>query len=163
MVLSSLRFQRLTDTAYWFVLYFAGWGLLSGGDGWGFGLLCAMLAAWVSLALGLRPFYLRLRYLPHFLFFFLCEVAAGAWDVARRAMLPRTSLAPALVTYPLRCGHPQVRLLLSAMVGLLPGTWASHFDDRLLYLHVLDQHQDWRRQVEKMERQLARLFGADIS
>lgn len=150
-------------TAYWLMLYAALWLILAGGAGLGFGAVCVLLATWLSLALGLQPLYLKLFYLPHFVFFFMREVVAGAWDVARRALHPRVPIAPALVSYPLGCANPRVRLLLSAIVGLLPGTWASHFDDQFLHLHVLDQRQDWRASVAEMERQLARLLGADLT
>lgn len=163
MIRHSPRFQRLDQTVYWLVVYAALWVILSGGAGWGFGTVCVLLATWLSLALRLQPLYLNLLYLPHFLCFFFYEVAIGAWDVARRALHPGVPVNPALVTYPLRCAHPQVRLLLSAMVGLLPGTWASHFDDQLLYLHVLDERQAWQDSVAQMERHLARLVGGTVT
>lgn len=163
MIRVSPRFQRLGQTVYWLVAYSGVWAVLSGGTGWGFGLACVLLATWVSLLLRLQPLYLNVLYLPRFLVFFFSEVAIGAWDVARRALHPRVPITPALVTYSLRCSHPQVRLLLSAMVGLLPGTWASHFDDRLLYLHVLDGRQKWQDSVARMEHHLARLLGGSIA
>ncbi len=156
-------FQRPGQMLYWLAIYTALWMVLGGGAGLEFGAACVLAATWVSLTLRLRPLYLRLHHLPHFLCFFIYEVAVGAWDVARRALHPRMPVDPALVTYALRCEDSQVRLLLSAMVGLLPGTWASHFDERLLYLHVLDQQQAWQHSVARMEHHLARLLGATLT
>lgn len=156
------RLRRLAPALYWWALFAGVWLIVSGADGWAFGLVCSLLATWVALGLRLQPLYLRFHYLPNFIGFFAYEVAVGAWDVARRALHPRVPLNSALLLYPLRCGDTRVRLMLSAMVGLLPGTWASHFDDQYLHLHVLDQQQSWFESVANMERHLARLLGASV-
>lgn len=157
---SSHSFQQFfTQGCYWFVVYVALWLLLSAGSDWGFGLAFASAATLLSLWLKLPPLGLRLVYLPRFLLFFVYETVLGAWDVARRALHPNLPLDPGWVTYPLRCPNHRVRLLLSAMVGLMPGTLSSHFDGENLYLHVLDQGQDWRTTVTRMETHLAHLLG----
>lgn len=150
----------LLHGGYWLLLYATLWVLLSNAGGWGFGLICALAAAALSVWLRLPPLGLRLLYLPHFLLFFLYETVIGAWDVARRALHPHLPLNPAWVTYELTCANPRVRLLLSAMVGLMPGTLSTHFDDEKLHLHILDQQQNWRAPVAQMEAHLARLLGA---
>jgi multicomponent Na+:H+ antiporter subunit E len=145
------------------LVYVSVWLLLSGADGWAFGLIFALAATVLSLWLRMPFPRLRLLYLPVFLGFFLMEVLLGAWDVARRALHPGMPLDPAWVTHVLKCTDPGVRLALSAMVGLMPGTLASHMDDDTLHLHVLDQSQAWRLPVQKMEMHLARLFGVKHS
>lgn len=152
--------QVLTHGCYWLLLYSALWLLLSGATGWVFGLVCAVAATGLSLWLKLPPPGLRLLYLPHFLLFFLTEILLGAWDVARRALHPKLPLNPAWVIYPLTCTDPRACLLLSAMVGLMPGTLSTHFDEKNLYLHVLDQEQNWHLPIAQMEAHLARLLGA---
>lgn len=149
----------LRHGCYWLLVYAALWVLLSGATGLLFGLTCALAATGLSLWLQLPPLGLRLRYLPRFLFFFFYETLLGAWDVAKRAFHPQLPLDPAWVTYQFDSANPRVRLVLSAMVGLMPGTLATHGDDSTLYLHILDQRQDWRTPVARMEAHLARLLG----
>lgn len=150
----------LRHGTHWLLVYAAVWLLLSGASGWAFGLVCVLAATGLSLWLRLPPLGLRLFHLPPLVGFFLHAVFVGAWDVARRALHPRMPLDPAWVTHACACANPRVRLLLSALVGLMPGTLASHIDEDMLHLHVLDQGQAWRLPVETMETHLARLFGA---
>lgn len=152
--------QLVRHGSYWLLIYGALWLLISDANGLVFGLVCALAATGLSLWLQLPPVGLRLLYLPHFLLFFLTETLLGAWDVARRALHPQLPLDPAWVSYALTCPNPRVRLVLSAMVGLMPGTLSTHVDDKNLYLHILDQRQAWRAPVAKMETHLARLLGA---
>lgn len=150
----------LRQGSCWLLVYVSVWLFLSGADGWVFGMIFALAATVLSLWLGVSLPRLRPLHLPGFLGFFLLEMLLGAWDVARRALHPRVPLEPAWVTYAFKCADPGVRLVLSAMVGLMPGTLASHIDADTLHLHVLDQSQAWRLPVQKMEMHLARLFGA---
>lgn len=149
----------LRHGSYWLLVYAALWVLLSGATGWVFGLMSALAATGLSLWLQLPPLGLRLLYLPQFLLFFSYETLLGAWDVAKRAFHPQLPLDPAWVTYPFNSANPRVRLVLSAMVGLMPGTLSTHFDENVLHLHILDQRQDWRTPVARMEAHLARLLG----
>lgn len=153
----------LRHGSYWLLVYAALWLLLSGASGWAFGLVCALAAAGLSLWLRLPPLGLRLSYLPRFLHFFLLETLMGAWDVARRALHPKLPLDPAWVTHSLDCADPRVRLLLPAMVGLMPGSLSTHMDEDTLHMHILDQRQAWRLTVEKMETHLARLLGVSVA
>lgn len=146
---------------YWLLLYSVLWGILSGGAGWAFGLSSAALAALMSVRLGLSPIRVRWYYLPRFVSFFIGAVFAGGWDVARRALDPRLPLHPAWVSYSLTQTNPRVSLLLSAMVGLLPGTLASRVGAGQVQLHVLDARQDWNSTVARLERHLSDLLGAD--
>lgn len=149
----------LRHGSYWLLVYTLLWVLLSGATGLWFGLAYALAAAGLSLWLKLPPLGLRLLYLPRFLVFFLYETLLGAWDVAKRAFDPQLPIDPAWVTYSFHSADPRVRLLLSAMVGLMPGTLATHGDEAMLYLHILDKGQDWLTPVAQMEAQLARLLG----
>ena len=53
-----------------------------------------------------------------------------------------------------------MRLLLSALVGLLPGTLASRIDGGQLRVHVLDEQLPWQATIAELERRLERLLGA---
>lgn len=154
--------HRLSDGLGWALIYAALWALFSEGGGWSLGAPTVLLAAGVSLWLGMRPWHPSLSILPGFIGFFLAKMVAGAWDVAVRALHPGRSLQPAWLVYPLTARSPQVRLVLSALVGLLPGTLASRVDGDSMRVHVLDQRQAWEPTVRALERRLQRLLTQEI-
>lgn len=156
MTVWQLRWQGLN----WLALYTVLWFLLTGGAGWGFGLFCVLAAASISLRLGLSPYTLQLRHLPGFIGFFFRALWSGGWDVARRAYNPTLPLNPGWVSYPLTHNYPRVSLVLSAMVGLLPGTLCSRIVDQRLLLHVLDTEHPWQPTVSHLEARLLALLGA---
>jgi multicomponent Na+:H+ antiporter subunit E len=103
---------------------------------------------------------MRLGALPAFLGFFLKHMLLGGWDVARRALQPRCPLQPAWHPYSLSSQSPRVRLLLSALVGLLPGTLASRIEGDEMRVHVLDERLPWQATVVDLEQRLERLLGS---
>ena len=151
--------HRIIDALYWALLYAALWALFAEGGGWSLGVPSVLLAVALSLWLGLRPLRLRMLALPGFVGFFLRHMLVGAWDVASRALRPRRPLQPAWHDYPLTSTSPRVRLLLSALVGLLPGTLASGIEGARMRVHVLDERQPWQRVVAELEQRLQRLLG----
>lgn len=151
--------HRMIDALYWALLYAALWALFAEGGGWSLGVPSVLLAVALSLWLGLRPLRLRLLALPGFVGFFLHHMLVGAWDVASRALRPRCPLQPAWHDYPLTSPSPRVRLLLSALVGLLPGTLASGIEGERMRVHVLDERQPWQRVIAELELRLQRLLG----
>lgn len=152
-------YSTILSAAYWLILFVALWLLLAGNAGWYLGLPSAIAATVVALRLQLAPLPIRPLALPQFVGRFLLAAIIGGWDVARRALHPRLPIAPEWVDYPVRSNHRQVRLLLSSLVGLLPGTLATGIQGDRLRLHVLDAGSDWQRQVAALERSLCRLFG----
>lgn len=152
--------QRLGVFTYWLLGFVLFWALLSGASGWYLGLPFALLAALMAMAIGLRPWTLQLRALPGFLRFFLTTSLLGAWDVSRRTLRSRPDIQPGWSEYAFSTSDPQLRLLLSAIVGLLPGTLASRIDTEknVLEVHLLDTGQHWRPTVEQLEVQLTRLL-----
>ena len=151
--------HRIIDALYWTLLYAVLWALFAEGGGWALGVPSVLLAVALSLWLELRPLRLRLLALPGFVGFFLRHMLVGAWDVASRALRPRCPLQPAWHDYPLTSTSPRVRLLLSALVGLLPGTLASGIEGERMRVHVLDERQPWQRVVAELEQRLQRLLG----
>jgi len=151
--------HRWLDGLGWVALYALIWALFTEGDGWTLGVPSILLAAGLSLWLGLRPWHPSLSALPGFLGFFLGRMGAGAWDVALRALHPKRPLQPAWLDYTLTSPSAQVRLVLSALVGLLPGTLASRVEGNRMRVHVLDQRQPWEATVETLERRLERLLA----
>lgn len=147
------------DGLGWALLYGMLWALFTGGSGWWLGVPGIMLAVGLSLWLGNRPWRLSLAALPGFLWFFICRMVMGGWDVARRALHPRCPLQPAWHQYSLTSQSPRVSRLLSAMVGLLPGTLASRIDGQQMRVHVLDERLPWQATIAELEGHLERLLG----
>lgn len=154
---SLVTYRR--DGLYWLLASVLLWWLLAGNAGWYLGLPLALLASALAIRLQLPWPRLDWRQAPELLLFFAWQLLRGGWDVARRAVHPRMPLDPAWVELSLDCRNPQVQLLLSALVGLLPGTLASHVHKDCLHLHVLDQQQPWQPVVRQLEHHLAALFG----
>lgn len=152
--------RRWVDGLGWALLYGALWAVFTGGSGWLLGVPGILLSVGLSLWLGIRPWRPSLTALPGFLWFFLCRMVMGGWDVARRALHPRCPLQPAWHQYSFASQSPQMRLLLSAMVGLLPGTLVSRIDGDQMQVHVLDERLPWRATVAELEQRLEWLFGA---
>ncbi|MBA1278877.1 Na+/H+ antiporter subunit E [Pseudomonas stutzeri] len=152
--------RRWIDGLGWTLLYTAIWALFADGNGWAIGVPSVLLAVGLSLWLGLRSWQPSLVSLPGFVWFVLKHMTLGAWDVALRALHPGRSLQPAWVDYRLRCESPRIRLLLSALVGLLPGTLASRIDADCMRIHVLDERQPWEATLIELEARLTRLLPA---
>ncbi|TVP90309.1 MAG: sodium:proton antiporter [Pseudomonadaceae bacterium] len=146
---------KLRNSPFWLLLHAGLWTLLSGGSGWYLGLPVIAAATLLSCWLQATPWYLRLTRVPALFAFFFYELLLGGWDVARRALHPRMPMDPAWVRYELQTPNVQVHLLLSAIVGLMPGTLSSRFNEGSLHLHVLDQQQPWADTVARMEHLLA--------
>ena len=159
MTQAALR-RRANDVLIWALVYAALWTLLAGGQGWLLGVPTIALAVALSLRLGLRPLVMRLSALPTFLGFFLKHMLLGGWDVARRALQPDCPLQPAWHQFPLSSESPRMRLLLSALVGLLPGTLASRIEGDQMRVHVLDERLPWQTTIAELEKRLERLLGA---
>jgi len=143
---------------FWFVLYTALWALLSGNAGWYLGLPSVALATFVAVQLQLLPWTMRLQHLPLFTFFFLLASLLGALDVARRTLRLKAQIDPGWTRYDLHCQDPRHRLLLSAIIGLLPGTLCSRIEGDQLHIHLLDQSAEWQATARKLEQHLQKLF-----
>lgn len=155
--------KLLPALSCWLLVYGVLWYVLSGGAGWAFGAPCVGLASLLAVYLqrqSQQPRGIQPRHLPLFLLFFIRSALRGGLDVAHRALHPRCPIAPAWVRYPFTTDNSGVRLLVSAIIGLFPGTLASKIDGDELWVHVLDETADWRSTVEKLEQQLAQLLSA---
>lgn len=143
---------------FWLVVYAALWYVLAGGGGWAFGIPTVLLACLLAVYLQAQPWRIQLRHLPFFLFFFLRSALVGGADVARRAVHVRCPIAPAWVHYRFRSHDSQVRLLVSAIVGLFPGTLASKIEGDRMHVHVLDKNAGWQSTVRELEDKLTHLL-----
>lgn len=156
---AQTRISPLPRMLAWLVITAALWVLLSGNSGWYLGVPVVLLSTGVAVTLNTRPWTLRLQHLPPFAVFFLYNSLRGGWDVARRTLRRSTAVAPTWVRHELQSRDRGVHLALSAIVGLLPGTLASHFDDTHLHIHLLDGNIDWQGTVQTLERLLMRVSG----
>lgn len=152
---ASSRSGMLLSFCAWLGL----WALLGRGEGWAFGIPVAAAATFATIRLQLNWRPLRLSALAAVFGIFLRELFSGGWDVARRALHPRMPIAPGWQTFNMKSRNPRVRLLLSAMIGLLPGTLSSDYDGFTLHIHALDQQQNWEDTVVHLESLLSRLLG----
>jgi len=142
----------------WFLLFLGLWLIFSGAQGWAFGTAASLAAAAIAYRLPMRWPALRITRLPACLGFFFIQLLVGGWDVARRALHPKMPIDPAWELYQCRSENPKVHLLLSALVGLMPGTLSSHFEQGQLHIHTLDRQRDWRTNTERFEQLLDRLL-----
>lgn len=142
----------------WFALFLLLWLILSGGGGWVFGVAAALAAAALACRLPLAWPGLNLARLPACLGFFSQQLFIGGWDVARRALHPKMPIDPAWEVHAFSSDNPSVHLLLSALVGLMPGTLASHYAAGQLHIHTLDRHRNWRTNTERFEQLLDQLL-----
>lgn len=144
------------------------WWILAEGrsDGWLLGGIAVIAATWASVALWPSGAHgLRLVALPGFLAFFLVNSVRGGLQVALMALRGRAALHPAFIELPLNlpAGAPQI--LLTNVLGLMPGTLgvelATELSDARLRLHVLHQDLPIVAEARALERRIAALFGVD--
>jgi len=128
---------------------------------WWIGVPAVLLAVISSVAL-LPPvplvWYELLRFVP----IFLMRSLLGGADVAWRAFHPDVPIAPELITYPLRLPPGLSRVFMANTVSLLPGTLSAELGENCLTVHVLDGRQDFLSELESVEQNVARMFGASL-
>ncbi len=94
-----------------------------------------------------------------FVGFFLLESLRGGVNVALRAVLPGPPLCPGFITFQLRLGDPQSRLVVTRTISLLPGTLGVDLEGDRLTLHVLDVGMPNERLLRRCEHRVAGLHG----
>ncbi len=162
---TSARAQQLIRALPWLVVYCLVWALLSRNQGWGVGLLFISLATWLSYRLAIPVLRINPRQLPGFCVYFLRKLLAGGIDVALRTIRTQPAIRADWVNYPLKSESARVHLVLSALIGLLPGTFAARIEDRQLLIHTLDTDTDWENGVAELESRLHSLlvYGDETS
>jgi multicomponent Na+:H+ antiporter subunit E len=153
---STLGFAGAALALTWVVL-------ARGGPGWlAAGIAAVGAALWTLRSTaafdGARLRWLRL---PAFLAFFVQHSIRGGLDVARRIISPDMRLQPGLVTLDLALPTEGARVLLALVVSLMPGTLAARLEGERLTLHALDLSSPIEADTRRIEREVARLFGAD--
>lgn len=156
---TRLAYVRMRASIVWALLYSALWALLGQGRGWSFGLPLIIAAVLLSDRLQLYPLRVRLRRVLPFTLFFIHRLLCGAWDVSVRTLRRQPPHHAGWVTYQFHAATPTgVRLLMSSITGMLPGTLAARIDDDVLHMHIMDKSGDWQREAQRLERELVALI-----
>ena len=155
---TSARAQQLLRALPWLVVYILLWALLSRNQGWGVGLLFITLATWLSYRLAIPVLRINPLRLPGFCAYFLYKLLTGGIDVALRTIQRQPTIRAGWVHYPLRSDSARVQLVLAALIGLLPGTFAARIENQQLLLHALDTDTDWETGVAELESRLHSLL-----
>jgi multicomponent Na+:H+ antiporter subunit E len=145
------------------LLFACVWLILAEGrlDGWLLGGVAVIAATWTSVALWPPLAHgVRLAVLPGFLAFFFANSVRGGWQVALMALRGRRALQPAVLDLPLNLPAGAPRILLTTVLGLMPGTVGIELADDRLRLHVLHQGLPVVAEARALERRIAALFGA---
>lgn len=151
---------RIRAGITWALVYTILWALLGQGRGWSFGIPLIVGAVALSDWLRLYPVRVRLHRVPFFISFFLHRLLRGGLDVSLRTLHRNPARHAGWVTYRLSPdSSPDVRLLISAITGMLPGTLAARIDNDVMHMHILDTSMDWRRDTRALEQHLVRLIG----
>lgn len=137
--------------------------LARGGPGWlAAGIAAVGAALWTLRATAaFDGVPLRWSRLPAFLAFFVRHSIRGGLDVTRRIVSPDMRLQPGLVTLDLALPTESARVLLALVVSLMPGTLAARLEGERLTLHALDRSLPVEADTRRIEREIARLFGAE--
>ena len=161
--MAEKRSQYISRFICRLALFLGGWlALLEGEvDSLGIGLAVALISTHLSMRLLPRPFPLRLRVLPRFIIYFLSQAFIGSVDVARRALLPRGGVNPAVVEY--RCGLNSVeaQLFFVAVLGLLPGSLCVLIEEDHMLIHVIDGDMAVEPELQRLEGLVKLLFGLE--
>lgn len=95
------------------------------------------------------------------LWFLYASLVAGV-DVARQVLHPQLPIGPASVRLNTRLPPGAPRLLLAAVVGLLPGSVCVSLAGDSILLHQLNARQDAETQLRDVERRIAQLLGLPL-
>ena len=98
------------------------------------------------------------RFVP----FFLWRSLYGGVDVARRALHPRLPISPRLFDHRWRLPPGLPRVFMANTVSLLPGTLSAELYEEHLRVHVLDETRAISRELQVLEKKVARVFGLNL-
>jgi multicomponent Na+:H+ antiporter subunit E len=138
------------------------WWVLAEGrpEAWGLGLVAAVAGCVLSFRLlPPRREGISLAGLLAFAAFFLWHSARGGLQVAALALRPRPDLAPTLLELPLSLAPGAPRVLMTAAIGLMPGTLGVCLEGDRLRLHVLDERLPAAAEAQALEKCIARVFA----
>jgi multicomponent Na+:H+ antiporter subunit E len=129
-------------------------------DAWGLALCGVAASAMVSLRLLPPAGPVSLWGVAGFAIFFIRQSISGGLQVAWMALRPRMTLAPTVLEMPLALPAGAPRVLMTAAVGLMPGTLGVHLDGDTLRLHVLDERLPAAAEAQALQARIAGIFAA---
>jgi multicomponent Na+:H+ antiporter subunit E len=142
------------------------WLVLAGPDAgsWLIGAPAVLAALWTARREsggGTAGYSVRgfLQFLP----FFLWESFRGGIDVARRVIGRRVDVDPGYHDYKLALTKPSARVFFLDAVSLVPGTLSADIGGDKLLVHVLDRRRDPSRELARLERRVAAMFGEQLA
>ena len=98
-----------------------------------------------------------------FTLFFAGESVSAGFDVARRIVMPRMPIDPAIVAHEFRLSTPAARIFLAGVVTLLPGTLSAALEGDTLHVHVLDRRMPVAETLARLERRVAAVFAEELT
>jgi multicomponent Na+:H+ antiporter subunit E len=138
------------------------WWVLVGGEltSWVVGVPVVAAAVWSAWHLHDGDAgHISLPGLLRFIPFFLWESIRGGVDVASRVLRPCMAIRPGFISYTTTLRSPAARLLFVNCISLLPGTLAADISDDELRVHTLDLEGDTGRELSRLERRVAAVYG----
>jgi multicomponent Na+:H+ antiporter subunit E len=143
-------------------MFTGGWIVLTGAFPAAAPLAVAAILAATATSLWLQPagsWHWNPIGFARFVPYFLRQSMTGGLDVARRALLPTSPLAPGMVDYAVRLPDGPPRRFFAAAIGLLPGTLTAELHSGGLTVHALDRHLPVVPMLRELEDRTAALFG----
>lgn len=140
------------------------WWILAEGDpsSWVIGVPTVALAVWAARQYATEDASPPVRYqaLPGFALYFMMRSLLAGVDVARRTLAPSLPIAPRLQSVHTTLPDGLPRVLLVAVLSLMPGSLGVSLHENEIELHVLDARTDVIADVRRTEARIARLFVA---
>jgi multicomponent Na+:H+ antiporter subunit E len=157
------RWRGAVSRAAMLALLWVGFNGLDGRS-WLVGFPIVVLATWASFRLKpIASWHWAAGGVVRFAWFFAVESIRGGFDVARRALTRELRIAPGLVAFEPRLPAGAARLFFCNCVSLLPGTCTVGIESDKVHIHVLDATGDPRRELLRLEEQVAGLFGVPLA
>ena len=136
------------------------WAILSGGEGWGFGVPVVLIAT-AAIPLAMPAYRLSLAGLARFIPYFVWNSLRGGVDVAARALHPGLPIDPTILRYEMHLDSAAARVLMANTVTLLPGTLSADLKGNVLSVHVLNASGPVMDMLGALERRIADLVRHD--
>ncbi|MFN3870721.1 MAG: Na+/H+ antiporter subunit E [Aquificaceae bacterium] len=124
-----------------------------------FGLLAVSCALLVHRLLNLYPPSINLFALVKFFFYFLLQSFLSGLDVAKRVLSPKLLVDPGFVVYNLNTNKQRVKLFLSMILNLTPGTLSVEIKENTILIHTLDKGGYNEERIRHMESLIDRIFS----
>lgn len=141
------------------------WCILTEGrmDNWGVGLISAILALAISLAL-VAPGTIRfsLTGLAFFLVHFLSQSFRAGIRVALLALQPHLNIHPGITVMRVRMPSGIGRVILVNTLNLLPGTLVVNLTENNMQLHILDMQGSVEEEIRATETRIAKMLGLSL-